>query len=107
MRVNGVAPDARTRMTEGIFYDTDAPEGAWDEKDPANVSPLVVWLGSSDCDITGRVFEISGGRINVCDGWQHGPVVEVGERPFGIDEVGAAVHRSIREGPDPAPVYGA
>ena len=104
--VNGVAPDARTRMTEGVFYG-DAPVESWDEKDPANVSPLMVWLGSSACDVTGRVFEATGGQLNVCDGWQHGSVISVGERRFAVDEVGDAVHRSISESPDPAPVFGA
>ncbi len=103
--VNGVAPDARTRMTEGVFYGSDAPDG-WDEKDPANVSPLMVWLGSADCDVTGRVFEASGGSLNVCDGWQHGPVASVGDRRFEVAEVGDAVHRSMEGAPDPAPVFG-
>ena len=58
MLANGIAPDARTWVTAGAFYDAEAPEG-WDPKDPANVSPLVVWLGSDGCDITGRVFECS------------------------------------------------
>ena len=103
--VNGVAPDARTRMTEGVIYAT-APAVAWDEKDPANVSPLMVWLGSVACDVTGRVFEATGGQLSVCDGWQHGPVVSVGNRRFAIDEVGDAVHQSIAEGCEPAPVFG-
>lgn len=104
--VNGVAPDARTRMTEGLFYN-EALEGAWDEKDPANVSPLVVWLGSGSCDVSGRVFEASGGQLNVCDGWQHGTVISVGDRRFEVGEVGDAVHRSIADGQEPAPVFGA
>ena len=103
--VNRVAPDARTRMTEGVFYGSEAPDG-WDEKDPANVSPLMVWLGSPDCDVTGRVFEATGGSLNVCDGWQHGPVASVGDRRFEVSEVGEAVHRCIREAPAPAPVFG-
>ena len=103
--VNGVAPDARTRMTEGLFYG-DVPEEAWDEKDPANVSPLIVWLGSEACDVTGRVFEATGDQLNVCDGWQHGPVVSVGKRRFEVGEVGDAVHQSISEAPEPAPVFG-
>lgn len=103
--VNAIAPDARTRMTAGIMYEEDAPDG-WDEKDPANASPLVVWLGSEACDVTGRVFEIAGGALNVCDGWQHGHVVDVG-RKFAASEVGEAVNASIAGSPDPAPVYGA
>ncbi|MCY3633216.1 MAG: SDR family oxidoreductase [bacterium] len=103
--VNAIAPDARTRMTAGIMYEEEAPEG-WDEKDPANASPLVVWLGSDACDVTGRVFEIAGGALNVCDGWQHGHVVDVG-RKYAAAEIGEAVHTSIAGSPDPAPVYGA
>ena len=103
--VNAIAPDARTRMTAGIMYTEEAPDG-WDDKDPANASPLVVWLGADACDVTGRVFEIAGGALNVCDGWQHGHVVDVG-RKYAAAEVGEAVHASIAASPDPAPVYGA
>lgn len=104
---NAIAPDARTRMTEGVFDDMAEPvEGAFDVKDPANASPLVVWLGSDACDVTGRMFEIVGGKINVCDGWQHGYAVDIG-RKYAPDEVGDAVHESIAKSPDPAPVFGA
>ena len=104
--VNAVAPDARTRMTAGIFYDAEAPAG-WDPKAPDNVSPLVLWLGSASCDVTGRIFEATGGQLNVCDGWQKGPVESVGERRMSGEEAGELVHRSIAGAPDPAPVYGA
>jgi len=106
VRVNAVAPDARTRMTAGIFYDDQPPDG-WDPKGPDNVSPLVVWLGSEACDVSGRVFEASGGQLNVCDGWQHGPVMSVGDRMMTVAEAGELAHRSIAEAPEPAPVYGA
>lgn len=102
---NGIAPDARTRMTAGVFYDAEAPEG-WDPKDPANVSPLVVWLGSDGCDVTGRVFECSGGDLNVCDGWQHGPVESVGERTMTPAEAADLARASIAAERPPAPVYG-
>ncbi len=105
---NAIAPDARTRMTEGVFYSADDVEpGTFDEKAPENVSPLVAWLASPSCDVTGRMFESSGGQLNVCDGWQHGPVETVGGRRMRADEVGALVHASIAGAPDPAPVYGA
>ncbi|NNE74741.1 MAG: SDR family NAD(P)-dependent oxidoreductase [Acidimicrobiales bacterium] len=102
---NAVAPDARTRMTAGVFYDAEAPEG-WDDKDPANVSPLMVWLGSAACDVTGRVFEATGGQLNVCDGWQHGPVASIGDRQMTVEEAGRLAHESIAGAPDPAPVFG-
>jgi NAD(P)-dependent dehydrogenase (short-subunit alcohol dehydrogenase family) len=105
--VNAIAPDARTRMTEGVFDDMgEAEAGEFDVKDPANASPLVVWLGSPPCDVTGRTFEIVGGSLNVCDGWKHGHAVDIGRR-FEPAEVGTAVHASIAETADPAPVYGA
>lgn len=104
--VNAIAPDARTRMTEGVFYSADIPEG-FDEKAPENVSPLVVWLGSGACDVTGRVFECTGGQLNVCDGWQKGPIESVGERRMSVDEAGELAHRSIAGAPEPHPVHGA
>jgi NAD(P)-dependent dehydrogenase (short-subunit alcohol dehydrogenase family) len=103
--VNGIAPDARTRMTEGVFYAGDAPEG-WDDKAPENVSPLVVWLGSADCDVTGRVFEVWGGHIAPADGWQHGPAKDIG-RKYDPAEVGPVVRELIAKAPAPGPVYGA
>ena len=107
VQVNAIAPDARTRMTEGIFYSSDdVPSDEFDEKDPANASPLVVWLGSTECDVTGRMFEITGGELNVCDGWQHGKVVSVGNRRYDAGEITSAVHESIAATPTPAPVYG-
>ena len=105
VKVNGIAPDARTRMTEGVFYDSDVPDG-WDEKDPANVSPLVVWLSSKGCDITGRMFEISGGKINLCDGWRHGQSEEVKGRGFRVDEIGEVVAGLIDRSESPESVYG-
>ena len=104
--VNAIAPDARTRMTEGVFYSAEAPEG-WDEKAPENVSPLVVWLGSAACDVTGRVIEGTGGQLHVCDGWQKGPIESVGERSMSIAEAGELAHRSIDGAPEPHPVHGA
>lgn len=91
---NAIAPSARTRMTEEFFAETmTKPEdGGFDVMDPANVSPLVVWLGSAESkDVTGQCFELSGGEICVNDGWRMGPKVDKGAR-WEPDEVGAAVH---------------
>jgi NAD(P)-dependent dehydrogenase (short-subunit alcohol dehydrogenase family) len=104
---NAIAPAARTRMTEEVFADRmAAPDGGFDPNDPANVSPLVVWLGSAESrDVTGRVFEVEGGSISVADGWQHGPVVEKNAR-WQPSEVGAAVKQLLADAPPPAAVYG-
>ena len=105
--VNGIAPSARSRMTEEAFADMmRKPESGFDAMDPANVSPLVVWLASRACDVTGRMFEIAGGQLSVATGWQHGAVFDKGAR-LDPAEVGALVTDLVREAPAPTPVYGA
>jgi NAD(P)-dependent dehydrogenase (short-subunit alcohol dehydrogenase family) len=107
--VNAIAPSARTRMTEKVFAETmRPPEGdEFDTMAPENVSPLVVWLGSGEsAGITGRVFEVEGGKIGVADGWQHGPTVDKGAR-WEPAEIGPAVRDLLAAAPVPAPVYGA
>jgi NAD(P)-dependent dehydrogenase (short-subunit alcohol dehydrogenase family) len=105
---NAIAPSARTRMTEGVFTEMMArPDSGFDAMDPANVSPLVVWLGSPESQgVTGRVFEIEGGKVSVADGWHHGPARDKGER-WTPAELGPVVHDLISELRDPDPVYGA
>jgi NAD(P)-dependent dehydrogenase (short-subunit alcohol dehydrogenase family) len=106
--VNAIAPAARTRMTEEVFAQTMAPpeEGEFDAMAPENVSPLVVWLGSLDSSgVTGRVFEVEGGKLSVSDGWQHGDAVDKGAR-WEPREIGAVVRDLLAKAPAPAPVYG-
>lgn len=105
---NAIAPAARTRMTEEVFAaDMKAPEaGGFDAMAPDNVSPLAVWLGSTGSrGISGRVFEVEGGRIGVADGWQHGPTVDKGAR-WEPDEIGPALGPLLAAASAPAPVYG-
>jgi NAD(P)-dependent dehydrogenase (short-subunit alcohol dehydrogenase family) len=105
---NAIAPAARTRMTEGVFESMATPEpGAFDAMAPENISPLVVWLGSAgSAGVTGRVFEVEGGKLSVADGWQHGPEIDQGSR-WDPADVGPALADLLREAPAPAPVYGA
>jgi NAD(P)-dependent dehydrogenase (short-subunit alcohol dehydrogenase family) len=106
---NAIAPSARTRMTEGVFSDMMAAvsEGQFDAMDPENVSPLVVWLGSPESQgVTGRCFEVEGGKISVADGWQHGAVTDKGAR-WDPAELGPVVSKLLAEAPVPASVYGA
>ena len=106
--VNGLAPSARTRLTAGVFTDMmKEVDSGFDAMDPDNISPLVVWLGSPESrDVTGRLFEIEGGVLSVCDGWQHGPRIEK-DRRWEPSEVGPALRELIAKAPPPAPVYGA
>jgi len=104
---NAIAPSARTRMTETVFADMmKKPESGFDTMDPANVSPLVVWLGSPESrDVTGRVFEVAGGMISLADGWRTGPKVDRGTR-WEAAEVGAAVCELLAKAVPPQKVYG-
>jgi NAD(P)-dependent dehydrogenase (short-subunit alcohol dehydrogenase family) len=104
---NAIAPSARTRLTEGVFADMMAEVGSgFDAMAPENIAPLVVWLGSNESgDVTGRVFEVEGGKISVTDGWQHGPPTDLGRR-WDPAEVGPTVRDLIEKAPVPAPVYG-
>ncbi|HMJ55020.1 MAG TPA: SDR family oxidoreductase [Polyangiaceae bacterium] len=105
---NAIAPAARTRMTESVFADMmKKPEVGFDAMAPENVAPLVVWLGSSESrDVTGRVFEVSGGVMSVAEGWREGPKVDRGAR-WDTGEVGPAVRDLLaRTAPGKKP-YGA
>ena len=62
VRVNAVAPCARTRMVEhspAVLALMPETEG-FDRHAPEHVAPLVVYLASSLCHFTGRVFAIEG-----------------------------------------------
>jgi NAD(P)-dependent dehydrogenase (short-subunit alcohol dehydrogenase family) len=106
--VNAIAPSARTAMTEAVFAEQmRAPDSGFDAMHPANVSPLVVWLASAEAgEVTGRIFEIEGGRLSVADGWQHGePVVR--QSRWDAAELGPRVRELLAVAPAPTPVYGA
>lgn len=104
---NALAPSARTRMTEQAFAEKMATSGAdFDRMDPANIAPLVVWLGSSaSAEVTGCVFELEGGKIILEDGWREGPTIDKGGR-WSTDEVGDAVAKLLAERVSPRPVWG-
>jgi NAD(P)-dependent dehydrogenase (short-subunit alcohol dehydrogenase family) len=109
--VNAIAPSARTRMTIGaggaMAEAMAAPEDGFDAMAPENVSPLVVWLGSAESkDVTGRVFEVEGGKITVAEGWRHGPTQDKGAR-WEPKEIGPVVTGLLAKAETPAPVYGA
>jgi NAD(P)-dependent dehydrogenase (short-subunit alcohol dehydrogenase family) len=82
VRVNAVAPRARTRMTEGLLGDFAAvDEAAFDEWHPDNVGPVVAWLASDGAvDVSGQVFVVVGGRLHRFRGWEMVGEIEQDER---------------------------
>lgn len=68
IKVNTIAPVAKTRMTEDLL----GPLA--DMVHPEQVTPLVVYLASEACALTHQVFSVGGGRyarifVGVNDGW--------------------------------------
>ncbi|HVB94747.1 MAG TPA: SDR family oxidoreductase [Acidimicrobiales bacterium] len=85
IRVNAIAPAARTRLTEqtpGLSEIVRAPADAsvFDSWDPANVSPLVAYLGTRDAPTTGQVYLVQGGLIRRFQPWTMTDTLEKNDR---------------------------
>ncbi len=66
---NAISPIAITRMTENLMKPSAA--GAFEPRDPANASGVVVYLGSAEASwLTGQVLRIDGDRVQRMQGWQ-------------------------------------
>lgn len=57
IKVNAIAPLARTRMTEELMG------GFADLLDPQKISPIVAWLAHEDCPVTGEIYTVAAGRV--------------------------------------------
>jgi NAD(P)-dependent dehydrogenase (short-subunit alcohol dehydrogenase family) len=93
VRVNAIAPIARTRLTlatpgMGAIFAMEVPEGEFDMFSPANISPLVAWLGTVDCPATGQVYAVQGGSIQRLQGWTVADTTETDD-PWTIADVGS------------------
>jgi NAD(P)-dependent dehydrogenase (short-subunit alcohol dehydrogenase family) len=99
--VNCLAPNARTRMTESAFGELPAVDG-FDPIDPAHNSPVVVALCADEAQgITGQVFFVYGGAVNVLRGWAAGELLlaEAGWEP---DSLLAGLLERFPDGAAPA-----
>ncbi|WP_067544028.1 SDR family oxidoreductase [Nocardia crassostreae] len=96
VRVNAIAPIARTRLTlatpgMGAMMAAEADaveEGGFDAFSPANISPLVAYLATEKCPVTGKVFAVQGGAISELAGWHDVKTIET-EGPWLIDDIAA------------------
>jgi NAD(P)-dependent dehydrogenase (short-subunit alcohol dehydrogenase family) len=80
VRVNAIAPIARTRLTlatPGMGSLMSEPdEDELDLFSPANISPLVAYLATEKCPITGKVYAVQGGAISALSGWHDTDTIE-------------------------------
>ncbi len=92
VRVNAIAPIARTRLTlatPGMGALMAEPEdGELDLFSPANISPLVAYLATEKCPITGAVYAVQGGAISRLAGWHDTDTIET-DGIWQIDDIAA------------------
>lgn len=58
IKANAIAPIAGTRMTQELL----GPMA--DKFDPAFVSPVVAYLASEECEVSGEVYSVAGGSVS-------------------------------------------
>jgi NAD(P)-dependent dehydrogenase (short-subunit alcohol dehydrogenase family) len=68
IKVNAIAPVAKTRMTEDLL----GPLG--EKLEPSEVTPTVMFLAHEDCPVSGEVYSVAGGVvaryfIGLTQGW--------------------------------------
>src|ERR1700739_132342 len=92
VRVNAIAPIARTRLTlatPGMGALMSEPDqGEPDLFSPTNISPLVAYLATEKCPITGRVYAVQGGAISQLSGWHDVETIET-DGSWLIDDIAA------------------
>ena len=92
VRVNAIAPIARTRLTLATpgmgSLMAEPEEGELDLFSPANISPLVAYLATEKCPITGKVYAVQGGAISALSGWHDTETIET-DGPWQIDDIAA------------------
>jgi NAD(P)-dependent dehydrogenase (short-subunit alcohol dehydrogenase family) len=78
--VNAIAPGALTRLTEDLGG--PVTEERRHAMDPKWVAPIAVWLASEQsAEVSGRMFEASGGLLAIAESWHRGPSAEPVEDP--------------------------
>ena len=96
VRVNAIAPIARTRLTLATpgmgSLMAEPEEGELDLFSPANISPLVAYLATEKCPITGRVYAVQGGAISALSGWHDTETIETDGR-WQIDDIAARLRQ--------------
>jgi NAD(P)-dependent dehydrogenase (short-subunit alcohol dehydrogenase family) len=85
VRVNVIAPAARTRLT-GAGSGAERDPDQFDQMDPGNVAPWVAYLASDACTITGKCFVVYGGKVVLVEPWRAADSIEK-EGRWTLDEL--------------------
>ena len=101
--VNALAPNARTRMTEAAFGEIPRAGRRLRSGRPGNNSPIVVALCADEAqDITGQVFFVYGGAVNMLRGWEAGELFSAGESRWDPDALLQELRERLPDGAAPA-----
>jgi len=97
VRVNAIAPVARTRLTlatpgMGAIFAEEVPEGEFDAFSPANIAPVMAYLADEKCTLTGKVLAVQGGAIQLLQGWSIVETVET-DGPWVADQLPGLLDR--------------
>jgi NAD(P)-dependent dehydrogenase (short-subunit alcohol dehydrogenase family) len=93
VRVNALAPVARTRLTENVPGAGEymaAREGEFDKFAPENAAAAAAWLASDlSTGVSGQIVKVQGGLVQIVEGWR--PVTEAADdKPWTIESIEAA-----------------
>jgi NAD(P)-dependent dehydrogenase (short-subunit alcohol dehydrogenase family) len=104
--VNCLAPTAMTRLVLEVMGGEDAVSDELKESmAPRWISAVMAWLCSDEArNVTGRVFDVRGDRIQIAEGWHGGPV---GENTGDPTELGPVMAKLMAEARLNSDLYGA
>jgi NAD(P)-dependent dehydrogenase (short-subunit alcohol dehydrogenase family) len=115
VRSNAIVPAARTRMADAFrAWDPQRPPPrtllptdptAFDEWSPGNSSPLVAYLASEGCPLSGQVLLAGRGLVARMDGWTRGAFLRR-DREWTVDELAETVPSLFRDEPLVRPIQG-
>ena len=100
VRVNAIAPAARTRLTATVpgseernaARAEEAAKTGFDKFDPGNISPFVAYLATAGCPIGGKVFFVYGGEVHLFQPYTMVDKIEADHR-WSIEELAAAADK--------------
>jgi NAD(P)-dependent dehydrogenase (short-subunit alcohol dehydrogenase family) len=103
--VNCLAPTAMTRLVMEVMGGEDAVSDEVKESmAPRWISAVMAWLCSDEArNVTGRVFDVRGDRIQIVEGWHGGPV---GENTGDPTELGPVMAKLMAEARLNSDLYG-
>lgn len=101
VRVNAIAPAARTRLTMSIPGAAErdeermktAAEIGFDRSDPANVSPFVAYLATEKCPIKGKTFFVFGDKVHLFQPWTIVETIDNAQQRWTIDGIAAVADK--------------